>query len=252
MKTKITPLLFTILLLFALTGSAAAQEDQPTLEINLSRDFGYGGFGNDIQGTFTIKVSGPDELTQVQFYIDEEMIGSDSGSPYALQFNTGNFDPGEHKIYAVGVLADGGEIRSRELVQEFLSDDDAMRRTLNIVGPILGITLLAILLGSVLPALRGRKGGVQAIGEYSAAGGTVCPRCGFPFSRNMLSPNLAFGKLERCPHCGKWSIRARASQADLAAAEDRLRASRQETGGEIEIDERDELQRALDDSKFDD
>jgi len=126
-----------------------------------------------------------------------------------------------------------------------------MDRTLGLVGPILGVTLIAVLLGAIIPALMGKRGKTRPIGEYSMAGGTICPRCNFPFSRNSFSPNLIFGKLERCPHCGKWSIRPRASQADLLAAEERLRAS-QEDKTEIEVDPQDSLRRALDDSRYDD
>jgi len=99
--------------------------------------------------------------------------------------------------------------------------------------------------------LTGKKGTQRPIGQYGAAGGTVCPRCSFPFSRNVLSPNLLLGKLERCPHCGKWSIRARAAQADLAAAEERLRAA-QEESTPIDADPEESLKRALDESRFED
>jgi hypothetical protein len=251
MKKKIILTLTMIALLLALAPAASAQDEQAELSISLRRDFGYGGFGNDIQGTFTIRASGPDDLAEVQFYLDDVVIAVDQESPFAFQFNTGNYDPGLHTISAVGILADGSEIRSRELTQDFLSDDDAMGKTIGLVGPILAISALAMVLGAIVPALMGKKGSNRPIGEYSAAGGTVCPRCQFPFSRNVLSPNVVYGKLERCPHCGKWSIRPRASHPELAAAEERLRAAQEETG-QIKVDEQDNLKRALDDSRFED
>ncbi|MEJ2512374.1 MAG: Ig-like domain-containing protein [Anaerolineales bacterium] len=229
----------------------SAQQESPDLEIKLNRDFGYGGFGGEIQGTFSIRAEGPETLAEVSFYMDETLLGKDAESPFALQFNTDNYPPGQHKYHAVGVLDDGSEIRSNEITAKVLSEEDSMSRTLNIVGPILGIALIGILLGAVVPALMGKKGKPGKIGEYSMAGGTVCPRCSFPYSRHTFSPNMIFGKLERCPHCGKWSIRPRASQADLVAAEERLRAS-QEEQPEIEIDPQDSLRRALDDSRYDD
>ena len=253
MKTKFIKIIIISLLLISITSTAAAQAEPPDLTIRLRRDFGYGGFGNDIQGIFSIKVDGPENLTEVQFYIDDELIGKNDVSPFEFQFNTDNFDAGLHTIYAVGILADGSEVRSNELTQDFLSSDSAMGKTLDLVVPILVITGVAVLLGTVVPMLRGKQTGESVtVGEYSAAGGTVCPRCGFPFSRKFFSPNMVTGKLERCPHCGKVSIRPRASQADLAAAEERLLVSRQESNGEIVIDEQDDLKRALDDSRFDD
>ena len=252
MKKQTIPLLIVISLVsLLLVVPVGAQQETPDLEIKLNRDFGYGGFGGEIQGTFTIRAEGPASLSEVSFYMDETLLGNDAESPFALQFNTDNYPPGQHTYHAVGVLADGSEISSNELTAKVLSEEDSMSRTLTIVGPILGIALIGILLGVVVPMLMGKKGKPGPIGEYSMAGGTICPRCGFPFSRHSFSPNLVFGKLERCPHCGKLSIRPRASQADLQAAEERLRASLEEQP-EIEIDPQDSLRRALDDSRYDD
>jgi hypothetical protein len=237
----------TFLLTLAVTLPVMAQEETPELEIGMSRDFGYGGFGGDIQGTFTIRVSGPDDLVKVEFYLDGALMGTDSESPFRLQFNTESYDLGVHRIHAMGTLADGSEIQSRELTREFVSGSDVFAN----IGPILGVVALVMVVGALVPVLTGRKSNQRPIGEYSAAGGTVCPRCRFPYSRNMFSPNVVFGKLERCPHCGKWSIRPRASHADLQAAEERLRASQQESA-EIQVDPEESLKRALDDSRFDD
>jgi hypothetical protein len=252
MKKRLTTLFLTIsLLALVLVMPVGAQQETPDLEIKLNRDFGYGGFGNEIQGTFTVRAEGPENLQEVFFYLGETLLGQDAEAPFALQFNTDNYSPGLQKIYAVGVLNNGEEIRSREISANILSSEDSMNKTLSFVGPILGVTAIALLLGAIIPALMGRKGSTGPIGEYKIAGGTVCPRCTFPFSRNTFSPNLVFGKLERCPHCGKWSIRPRASQSELAAAEERLRAARDETP-EIETDPQDSLRRALDDSRYED
>jgi len=250
-QRNLSVFLAMLLLALLLVLPASAQEETPELEIGLNRDFGYGGFGNEIQGTFTIRAEGPDSLVEVIFYMDDTLLGEDTDAPFAVQFNTDNYEPGLHNYYAVGVLADGSEIQSKEITANVLSSEDSMNRTLTIVGPILGISILAMLLGGIIPMLRGRKGKAGPIGEYSLAGGTICPRCAFPFSRNTFSPNLVIGKLERCPHCGKWSIRPRASQADLRAAEERLRASQEEKTS-IEIDPQDSLRQALDDSRYDD
>ena len=249
-RTTFTLLLALLMILFV-SIPVMAQDEQPELQISLTRDFGYGGFGNDIQGTFSIKVSGPDDLVEVAFYLDDVLMGTDNQAPYRMQFNTDNYDPGLHTIYAVGTRSDGTQLEPRQLVQDFLSSDEANSKALGLVGPILGSTLLVSVIGFLIPMLTGKKGAQRPIGEYGAAGGTVCPRCGFPFSRNVLSPNLLLGKLERCPHCGKWSIRARASQADLTAAEERLWAARDESA-QIEIDPEDNLKRALDESRFED
>ncbi len=248
-KHILLPLL-SILLVLLLAAPVSAQEETPELKLGLRRDFGYGGFSNDIQGTFTISANGPDTLEEVQFYLDDTLMGTDSEAPFSLQFNTDNFEPGTHDLSAVGTLAGGDQVSSNVLTAEFLSGEEAQGKTLSIVVPILGVVLVFTLLGGLIPMLTGKKGAAGPIGEYNMAGGTVCPRCKLPFSRHMMSPNLGVGKLERCPHCGKWSIRMRASQADLAAAEDRLRAKDTEKA-QIEVDPDESLRRALDDSRFD-
>jgi hypothetical protein len=244
-------LIIVTLLALLLSMPVLAQDATPELEIDLNRDFGYGGFGNDIQGTFSIKVTGPDDLVEVQFYIDEILLGTDRETPFKIQFVTDDFDPGVRKLYAVGTTADGTELRSLSITAEFLSSDSAMGKTLNILGPILGFTALAMVLGAVIPMLVGKKGGKVIIGNYGAAGGAICPRCTFPFSRHIFSPNLLVGKLVRCPHCGKLAILPAVSQDALAAAEERYYASEGEST-EVEMDPDKSLKSALDDSRFDD
>jgi hypothetical protein len=34
----------------------------------------------------------------------------------------------------------------------------------------------------------------------------ACPKCGETFERGLLAPNLVWKRLERCPHCRRWSV----------------------------------------------
>lgn len=240
--------LLAIILALAFSGAASAQEEEFDLSIRVVRNFGYGGFGRDIQGTFTIHVDGPEDLVEVRFYLDDTLLGTDSEAGFALQFKTDNYADGWHEISAVGILADGTELYSEALSYEFVAPKDMV----GTLVPILGVVLAVTLIGVLGPVLMGRKKGVGKIGEYGAAGGAVCVRCGFPFSRGVLSPNLVFGKLERCPHCGKWAIVRRAIPAELSAAEERYHEAQQETGQVAEVDPEESLRRSLEDSRFDD
>ena len=251
-KTKLLILILIIALLFP--TSVFAQEAEPVLELKLIRLFGYGGFFGDIQGDFKITVKAPDsvELVEVPFYIDDTMIGS-ATEDFEVNFNTDDFEPGLHEIYAVGFLADGTEIESIRFTREFLSGEEGMGKALDIVVPILVVVAAFALLGTVVPALMGKKGKQRPIGEYSvSAGGAVCPRCKMPYSRHTFSPNIVMGKLERCPHCGKWAIVRRATPTELAEAEERLRADSQEGVKDFTPDEDEALRRALDESQYDD
>jgi hypothetical protein len=250
MKNKMLALFIILVLLFP--TSTLAQDETPSITLTLTRDFGYGGFGGDIQGTFSMKASGPDDLMEVQFYIDDLLIGTDTEAPFRIQFHTDGYEPGVHTLFAVGVLANGSQIQSNQFVREFLSGDKAMGTTLDILVPLLAIIIGISVIGVVVPMLLGKKGKQYPIGEYSAAGGAVCPRCGFPYSRHILGMNLLFGKLERCPHCGKLAIVRRATPDELAAAEERLRADREAGVKDISKEEDESLRRAIEDSRFDD
>ena len=65
----------SVLPVFAQTG---------LLTLSLSRDWGYGGLNGDIEGLFSMHVSGPAGLARVEFYIDEIKIGQVSQAPFNL------------------------------------------------------------------------------------------------------------------------------------------------------------------------
>ncbi|MEN8242104.1 MAG: Ig-like domain-containing protein [Chloroflexota bacterium] len=239
-------LAITLTLLFTIT--AAAQSEVPELKIRLSKDFGYGGFNNDIQGTFSIHVSGPDDLVEVHFYLDDTLLGTDKEAKFALQFQTDNYEFGWHEIYAIGILADGTEVRSNEVRREFVSGEDTMKFVVPVIIAVLAISLI----GVAVPMWMGKGGGSVSIGDYGAAGGAVCKRCEFPFKRSIFSPNMIVGKLTRCPHCGKVAISRRAYPAELASAEERYLSAQQEPGTITEETREDSLRRSLEDSRFDD
>ncbi|MCJ7652038.1 MAG: Ig-like domain-containing protein, partial [Candidatus Lokiarchaeota archaeon] len=81
-------------------GIVYAQGDEITLK--LSRDFGYASGTGKIQGLFSMKVTSSTQLSEVVFYIDSKSIGKDALEPFKLQFNTDDFSPGVHSLYAIG------------------------------------------------------------------------------------------------------------------------------------------------------
>jgi hypothetical protein len=107
-----------------------------------------------------------------------------------------------------------------------------------------GVSLLA----TVIPLFFFRKKRFQ-LKQYGFAGGAVCSRCRLPFSRSTFSPNLLVGKLERCPHCGKWGIARRATAMELEEAEKRY--SLDEMNLQLENAQKDAvLKKALEDSRY--
>ena len=232
-------------------GTAVAQSDTP-LELRLSRDFGSG-FGSRIQGTFSFRVSGPDNLSRVTFYIDDEVVGEDSEAPFRLQFKTDDFPLGTHRLYAVGLTQDGRELASNSLSRTFISSSSANRTALYIVIPIVIIAIGGRLLSSRI-ANRGNKGGNMATQNvHGAFGGTICPKCHKPFAMHIWGPNIVVGKFDRCPHCGKWSVVRRTHPDVLNAAMEAMQQAEQEQSPPASRpDDETDWRKRLDDSKFDD
>ena len=70
-----------------------------------------------------------------------------------------------------------------------------------------------------------------------------------PFSRHFFSLNMVLGKLERCPHCGKWAIVPAASTSVLKQAEARWQADSQQ--GELKPEsEADRVRQQIDESRY--
>ncbi len=237
--------LFFCLLLFSF---ASAQGEQ--LQLKLSRDFGYSGFGSDIQGMFTMHVSGPQDLARVDFFIDSNQIGEDTQAPFSLQFNTDNYPLGLHQLSATGYTASDAEYHSNSISVKFVPASEGTKAALRIAVPILVIVFGAMIASAVISIVSGRKTRNLAPGtpRQYPLGGAICPRCGRPFAMQLLGLNLVGGKLERCPYCGKWSVVRRARMEELRQAE---QAEIQDAAPQVkEMSEEEKLKQDLNNSKF--
>lgn len=246
MKKRIGFLSIFLLLVLALPGAASARQEGQVLGLSLVRNFGYGGLGR-IQGNFTLKVQNPPaQLEEVRFLMDGELMEVVSTAPFQTKFHTSDFSDGDHQMSAQGILADGSLLESSIITKTFLSSDQAWSETQQIIIPLLvGVAVLTAL-GLAVPALLGRKK-EHVPGNYGLAGGAVCPRCGLPFSRPYLAPNLMVGKLVRCPHCGKISILPAASPARLQEAEGRYAG---ETEATSPREDAGDIEKLIEDSRF--
>ncbi len=239
-------LILGLVLAFA-PGEVHAQDEEPPLRLQLIRTFGYGGFGQ-IQGRFSMRVAPVDGLERVLFLLDNEVVFEDGEAPFEFRFHTDNFDPGVHSLTALGYTAGGEELRANAHTREFLSSEAAGSAVSRFIVPlIVGVGVLA-LVSALLPLILGGRTAHRP-GQYGLAGGAVCPRCAKPFSRHVLAPNLLVGKLERCPHCKKWSLVRRATPAELEAAEAFLAEDSLGQPPVVE-DEEEKLRRMIDDSRY--
>lgn len=224
---------------------AAAQNEEPVLRLRLRRDLGYGS-GAQIRGRFSLIVDEVDDLQRVEFFIDEEVIGEDSEAPFRLQFETGGYELGWHTLRAVGYTADGRALASNVFQRQFVTGSASTYIVIGIVALVLGLRLVSYLVT--------RNKETEPKWSYGMYGGAVCPRCGWPFSRHWWAPNLLVGKLDRCPHCGKWHFSTRATPQMLASAQrfaEEMEAEEQEAIEQPdEPDEEELLRRRLDESRF--
>ncbi len=233
-----------LLVLFFLPSLVFAQ-DNPTLELRLSRDNGFG-LGNQMQGNFSYRVSGPDDLVRVEFLMDGEVIGEATEEPFRLRFVTDNFELGRHEMSAVGYTSDGQTLESNTFIGEFVSPQVTGRFIFVVIGFVVVVVAARFLFT--------RPGSGKTKNGYGMFGGAVCKNCGRPFSRHWWGLNLLATRYDRCPHCGKWQGTSAASAEQLAAAE----AFARELDGvdvaapETEDDSAEKLRKQLDDSRFED
>jgi DNA-directed RNA polymerase subunit RPC12/RpoP len=254
---KILSILLIVFLLTMVTISNALAQSANQLELGLSKDFGYGGFGNDIQGLFSMKINDPPaNLMRVVFLIDTTTIGEDIQPPFSLQFNTDSYPLGVHTLSAIGYTSDGKEINSNKIQAQFVPANAATGGLVKIVVPIFGLILLIGVISVFLPLMlsKGKTSSLPlgAQRNYGIGGGAICPKCGRPFPLRLWWINLGLSKFDRCPYCGKWSFVRPRSLAELRAAEaaeiSAVQAGTPVTGES----EAEKLKKELDDSRYHD
>ena len=246
------------IILISLTGVVwvmpVQAQGESELILTLSRDFGYSSGTGRIQGAFSMKVSGADNLQRVVFLIDGQPIGEDSQAPFSIQFRTGDYSLGVHTLSAVGYTSDGRELLSNEARREFVSPDEGMQTAMRIAIPIIGVSFGVILLSALLPVILGRRKGtgipLGSPRSYGMLGGTICPKCRRPFSIHIWGINLLAGKLDRCPYCGRWSLVRHVSLEALKAAEAAELEMAKEGESDLSRSPEEALRKDLDDSRY--
>jgi hypothetical protein len=252
---KISSIILMLSILLYLPTSFAFAQSPNELELRLSRDFGYSGFNNDIQGLFTLKIKDPPEnLVRVVFLIDSMSMGEDTQAPFSLQFNTDSYPLGNHKLNAHGYTTEGDELNSNVIQVQFVPAGSGMDSVVKLVVPMVGLIILIGLIAVFLPLLLS-KGKIAStpLGtprKYGIGGGAICPKCNRPFPLRLWWINLGFKKIDRCPYCGKWSYVQPSSLADLRAAETAELAQAQPENPINGESETDKLKKDLDDSRF--
>jgi hypothetical protein len=245
---------FLSLLLLSISLLPVQQDEQ--IEISLRRNWGFSSGTGKIQGTFTIRTSGPQDLSSVVFYLDDQVLGEVKEAPFELGFVTDDYPLGLHQIQATGTTAGGLELQSNIIQREFVPAGEGWQAASNFIVPLVIIILAAVGLAILVPVVftRGKKEQLPpgAPRNYGAYGGAICPKCSRPFSRHIYGLNLGLHKYDRCPYCGKWSLVRRESKEVLEAAEAAEIATAGKGKFTPERSEEDALRQEIEDSRFDD
>ncbi|HUN24406.1 MAG TPA: Ig-like domain-containing protein [Anaerolineales bacterium] len=218
---KFLPLILLLLLGVQPTLAQSTPPTQPTLR--LQRNFGYGGFGQDIQGLFTLSLENAESVSEVQFLLDGQALGTRLlAAPWQVQFSTDNYPTGEHTFSAQVILQDGREINPNPITAKFLSAAQVAGGVKKFAVPIVGGILALMGIGILASWHSSRQAQPVPLGTertFGWLGGAICPNCARPFSRHWWALNISFvGKFDRCPHCGRWNVVRRASPGELSAA----------------------------------
>jgi hypothetical protein len=251
---------YTVLPLLALAlllpAAARAQTDDE-LQLFVRRNFGYSA-GDQIQGSFRLEATAPPEVTSVTFYIDSSVAGIDAEAPFRVDFNTGDYDLGPHTFLAEATRANGALLTSQQRQFTFVSASAGLDTVRTMLTPLLAVVLGIVALVGGMAFLQARQSQRNPVplGQprtYGFSGGTICPKCHRPFSRHWWALNAGLGKLDRCDHCGRWSLVRALPLEQLRAAEAaELKSARDGTGSVPDLSPEERLRRQLDDSRYTD
>lgn len=252
MKKNTLFVLMIGMLLTAWSYFGVSAQQAAELKLRLSRDFGYSSGSGSIQGVFTLKASGVENLAVVDFYLDGNLLLQDQEAPFEIKFNTDVYSLGKHTLSATGITGDGQELHAQEINVRFVTLEEGWQSVTHIMFPLLGIIFGLMLVTFVTPLVLSRgKLDQLPLGtprKYGIFGGTICPKCFRPFSLHLYKMNLGFAKLDRCPYCGKWSLVYTASRDALRAAE---AAEMKDAEGLLpEESEEDKLRKEIDASRY--
>jgi len=118
---KLVPLVAVFVLLvyyLAAFNGLSSIEAKPTLSVGLYRDNAYG-FGNDVSGLLTVRTEVSNDVTRVEFYIDDVLQFNCTISPFNWSFDTNNYTVGLHTTRVVAYDAVGDEA-SAEIQPNFI------------------------------------------------------------------------------------------------------------------------------------
>ena len=78
----------------------------PVLNLSFYKDNGFG-MGNDMNGEWTLNAAVSQNVSRVEFYLDNQLQENDTAAPFSWSFNTGNYTEGAHTFKAIAYDSSG-------------------------------------------------------------------------------------------------------------------------------------------------
>ena len=132
-----------LILVFLVTESSQnfdSVQAEPSLSLSYYKNNGYG-FGNDINGIWTITALVSQNVSYVTFYLDNQLQQNDSSSPFSWNFNTNNYTLGLHTI-SVTAYDSLGEAETVEVQRNFVGFPTEL--LVGIIGLVVGIIVVLV------------------------------------------------------------------------------------------------------------
>lgn len=246
--------LFTFLTNCATAPTTPAQSGTEEVRLNVNRLFGYGS-GNQIKGSFRLRVIGISDISSVDYLIDGQFIATVDTAPYQLDIQTVNYSFGMHTLSAIITTTDGRTIETPDRQFEFATVQQEQEAVVDVLVPLGSLILIAVALGLGLQFLFVKRKRREFIPlgtsrNYGWSGGTICPKCKRPTVLHPFSPHFGVRlKFDFCENCGKWSMMKTLSESELrlAEAEECLAAKKVQATPKTEEEK---LKEILDESKY--
>jgi hypothetical protein len=143
---------FLLVSLGLFAGLPMMASSQGSLTLSLTRNLGIG-FGNIIQGTFTLHGSGPVEVQNLTVYFNGEQVHFVTGNTISWQFHTGDYTPGSTNITLFGVDDSGGT---------YSATRDVFILSETISAVVIGVIMILVVILVVVrygPILRKKRSG---------------------------------------------------------------------------------------------
>lgn len=142
-----------VCLVLAFSTFASVVVAAPSLRLDFYKNNGYG-FGDDMQGQWTINTAVSSDVVRVEFYFDNQLQKNATSAPFSWSFNTDNYTEGKHALKVVAFDAAGATAES-ERQANFVGFPVTFVAA--IVGIVVAITVLAL----VVSVYRIKKSNVK-------------------------------------------------------------------------------------------